>query len=133
MSTPRQFAILSALTVLLASCRHQGGAKLEGTWLLDSVRPDGVAIHSVIRVSSEGRHTCQTSAYTNSVLAFTVTSEGTFQIQDGYVVEAITKHSEPTVSVPWTNRARIVSFDKRKIVARDDAHDVQMVWTKEQK
>ena len=123
--------MLGVLSVLVSSCRNPGGAKLEGTWLLDSVRPDGVTFHSVVEVSSDGRHICETRAFTNSMLAYTVTSEGTIQIKDGYLIETITKHSEPHVSVPWTNRARIVSLDKRRIVAHDDANSVEMLWKKE--
>ena len=133
MPAPRQFAILSALAVLLSSCRHPSGAKLEGTWLLDGVSPDGVTFHSVIKVSPDGRHSCQTSAYTNSALAYTVTTEGTLQIEDGYLIETITKHSGHHVSVPRTDRARIITFDKRKIVARGDTNSVEEVWRKEQK
>ena len=131
--TPRQFAILSALAVLLSACRHPGGAKLAGTWRLDSVGPDGVTFHSVLRVSPDGRHSCQTSAYTNSALAFTVITEGTLQIKDGYLIETVTKHNEHPVSVPRTDRARIITFDRRKMVVRNDTNSVEVVWRKEQK
>ena len=128
-----RFLFILALLSLLTGCHRESNAKLAGTWLLDRVRPDGVKIHSAITIASSGRYSCQTSAFTNSSLAFAVQSEGTFQIKDRYLIDTVTRHSEPTVPIPTVFRARIIRFDDRELVAHDDTNSADVVFRKEQK
>ena len=126
----RSLSIL-ALAAVLTGCHRS--PKFEGTWVLDRVRPDGVKIHSVSKIAPDGKYLTQTSAFTNSVLAFAVKSEGTFEINDGYLIDTMTKHSEPTVPLPSVFRARIIRFDERELVAHDDANSADVVFRKETK
>jgi hypothetical protein len=120
-----------ALVALLTSCHRI--PKFEGSWVLDRTRPDGLKIHSVTTIAPDGKYSTQTTAFTNSVLAFAVKSEGTFEIKEGYLIDTMTKHSEPTVPLPSVFRARIIRFDGRELVARDDANAADVVFRKESK
>jgi hypothetical protein len=120
-----------ALVAMLTGCHHT--PRFEGTWVLDRVRPDGVKIHSVTTIAPGGKYSTQTSAFTNSVLAFAVKSEGTFEIKDGCLIDTMTKHSEPATPVPSVFRARIIRFDGRELIAYDEENSADVVFRKESK
>jgi hypothetical protein len=69
--------LILIFVLLLIGCHRT--PKFEGTWVLDRLRPDGVQIHSVATIAPDGKYSTQTSAYTNSVLVFAVTLEGSFE------------------------------------------------------
>jgi hypothetical protein len=87
----------------------------------------------VATIAANSSYSAQTSAFTNSVLAFVVKSEGTFEIKNGYLTDTMTKHSEPATPVPSVFRARIIRFDGRELVAHDDANAADVVFRKESK
>ena len=123
-----------ALLYLVTGCAPSEQAKLTGTWSLDRVRSDGVAIHTAITIASDGKYSARTtSTVTNSSAAATVTLEGTFEIKDGYLMDTVTRHDVPTFQVPTTFRARIIRFDEQELLAFDEGNSVEVLFRKEQK
>ena len=134
MSTLSKLTCLCAVSLLLTCCSHkrarQPVSKLEGTWLLDRVGTGvnlGVTLHTATTVDSLGRYSCATTATSsNRVTRFTL--EGTWQVKDGYLIDTLTKHSDPTFVVPWTVRARIVRLTDQELAIHDEEHSVEAVF-----
>jgi hypothetical protein len=124
-----RFALLFlALCLLLVACRdHQAppepqsdalvpiasdaelGKLLPGTWILEKPR-----FRSVTTLASNGSYVSHiTTTWSNETR--TLNLEGTWQVKNGLLIDTITKHSDPTVGVPWTFSQWIYRADDREL------------------
>jgi len=103
-----------ALCLLLSACKQQlsGDANLQkqltGTW---SSWWGGGSLTNVTTVSADG-HYSRIGVGTNGMVL--ARCEGVLKVQDGCLVDTMTKHSEPNVPLPYTNRAAIVRAGDRE-------------------
>jgi hypothetical protein len=114
--------VLLVAAVCAFGCRSTKTSPLHGTWLLKRHALDGLNLSSTITIQKTGSYQCETHYFTNSTPLFTTSMEGAFQIQEGYLVDTVTKHSEPTVTVPWVIKAKIVRFEGDELIALDGAN-----------
>jgi hypothetical protein len=114
--------LLLALAAALTGCkREQGSASLlkAGTWKCELDYPSGGHFQATMILDAEGRYHCNGSVATsNGVRAFTV--EGVMRIENGFVVDTWTNHSNTNAPIPHTSRAKIIRQNKDQIVARSE-------------
>ena len=68
-------------------------------------------------LDSEGRYACNGSVTSsNWVRAFTV--QGIMKVEEGFVVDTMTNHSNTNAVLPHTTRAKIISLNEDEIVAK---------------
>jgi hypothetical protein len=120
------FTVALLIVVALLSCqhfKHSRDAKifksLAGTWIMSlgslTVHPDGSYVLQSTVSPSGG----------------VVTNEGTFQVRDGFLIDTVTKTSQPNTEVPRVSRARIIRADDSEIVVNYEGARGETVFRKE--
>jgi hypothetical protein len=111
-----------AVVLLATACRqHKDSAdetmqkQLAGTWTWEAKYAGGVDSEHTITVNPNGSYALTINIPTRTNGPRTVNIEGTFHVEDGFLVDTMTKHSETNAPVPSTNRARIVRLDGREM------------------
>src|ERR1041385_8332911 len=116
----RLIFLLLALTVTLAGCKRQHGSASRltaGTWKCELDYPSEGHYQSTMTLDSEGRYACNGSVTSsNWVRAFTV--QGIMKVEEGFVVDTMTNHSNTNAVLPHTTRAKIISLNEDEIVAK---------------
>jgi hypothetical protein len=75
-------------------------------------------------LDSEGHYVCHGSVTsTNGTRTFTI--EGTMKIEEGFVVDTMTSHSNTNAPLPYTSRAKIIRQSEREIVAKWEGAEVE--------
>lgn len=113
------------LVLVLTACKRQQESqlsrddemrtKLSGRWVFDAKFATGHVIHGTTTLAPDGRYFTELDLGRTNGLRI-VNMEGTFHVTDGFLIEAVTKHSQTNVSVPYTNRSRIIRIDDRELV-----------------
>lgn len=77
-------------------------------------------------LDSEGRYVCSGSV-TSTNVARPFMIRGTMKIEDGFVVDTMTKHSNTNATLPQTSRGKIIRQTDRELVARWEGTEVDIV------
>jgi hypothetical protein len=98
----------------LISCNQssdtEAAKKLVGTWTMSSQLTNGVCLKSTTAVAQSGSYVSrQTIAYDNGP-STNYTIEGVYQVQDGFVIDTVKKHSNANFTVPCIFRGRILTL-----------------------
>lgn len=119
--------LLLVLTATLAGCKRQqdsASSLSAGTWTCELDYPNGGHFQSTAILDSTGRYVCNGSVTsTNGVRTFTI--QGTMKIEDGFIVDTMTKHSNTNAPLPHPSRAKIIRRSEREIVARWEGMEVE--------
>lgn len=106
--------------MLLLACnrQHDGVARQmpPGTWVVEGTYPNGGSFKSTLRVAPSGDYQCQIVAFGSSNVARTFEMEGTFQIQNGVLIDTMTKYSNTNAQLPQISCARILRMNERELV-----------------
>ena len=125
--------LLLVSTVMLAGCKREQGSSSPlsaGTWACELDYPSGGHYHSTITLDSEGRYVCNGSVTsTNGIRTFTVA--GIMKMEEGFVVDTMTKHSNTNAKLPYTSRAKIIRQSEREIVAKWEGAEVESTMRRE--
>ncbi len=120
------------LIATVAGCKHEqrfASSLSAGTWACELDYPSGGHYQSTMMLDSEGHYVCHGSvANTNGAQVFTI--EGTMKIEEGFVVDTMTKHSNPNASLPHTSRAKIIRQSEREMVAKWEGAEVESTMRK---
>ncbi len=120
-------SVLLVLAATLAGCkRPQGSASSlsAGTWVCELDYPSGGHFQSTISINSEGRYVCNGSVTsTNGIRTFMI--QGTMKIEDGFIVDTYTNHSNTNATLPHTGRAKIIRQSERELVAKWEGAEVE--------
>jgi hypothetical protein len=123
----RAAILLLVLTAMLAGCKRQQGSASSlsaGTWKCELDYPSGGHFQSTMILGSDGRYVCNGSVTgTNGVRTFRV--EGTMEIEEGFIVDTMTNHSNTNAPLPHTSRAKIIRQSEREIVAKWEGAEVE--------
>lgn len=106
--------------------RPQGAASAlsAGIWKCDVENAREGHFQSLTRLDSEGRYICEGSiTATNGVRTFTI--QGTMRIEDGYIVDTYTNHSNTNATLPHTSRAKIIRQSEGEIVAMSEGAEIE--------
>src|SRR5437899_756115 len=109
-----------ALGLLLSACTQQLSEdakrqkQLRGTW---SSPWGGGSITNITTVSADGHYSRVAVASNGGELA---RLQGVLKVQDGYLVDTMTKHSDTNVPLPHTSRGAIIRAGDREWVLRWD-------------
>jgi hypothetical protein len=120
--TMRIALTIFALSLLLLGCHKQNitaGNSLTGTWLFETNFPDGTKFESSTTVNSNGIYLCHAISWglSNHIRQFEI--EGTWQIQDGFLIDTMTKNSGSTnIDLHWVSRYEIIQFNEQKLIAK---------------
>jgi hypothetical protein len=112
-------SLLLLLAAILAGCKRQGSPSAlgPGTWTCEVDYPNGGHFESTTSFDPAGRYVCNGSvSSTNGTRTFTI--QGIMKIEDGFIVDTFTNHSNTNASLPHTSRAKIISQNEREIVAK---------------
>jgi hypothetical protein len=111
-----------AVVVVVTACRQQKDSAdekmqkaLPGTWTWEAKYASGDHTEFTTTVAPDGSYvgTVDTPNRTNGPRI--VTNEGTFRIENGYLVDTVTNSSQTNTPVPRTDRYRIVRIDDREL------------------
>jgi len=114
---------LGVVLFVTACRRHNDSAddkmqkQLSGTWFFEAKYAQGSdSEQQTIAVAPDGSYSLTISipGATNGHIR-SVSMEGRFRVEGGFLVDTCTKHSQ-NLSVPSTNRSRIVRMDGRELV-----------------
>jgi len=115
------FALL-ILASVLAGCSRQTDARvpkdLAGTWIATGSYSNGDSFKSTITFDRSSNYVCQIVRQGASGTTRTSDMEGNFQIQDGMLIDTMTKHSNTNAVLPTSTRTRIVRIDAREMVLK---------------
>jgi hypothetical protein len=122
-----------ALCLLLTVCRHRDALQqdssyappqyfndaeiqstLPGTWIFEH-RFLSISFRSVTTVGSNGDYVSQLTL-TKSNDITTLQLEGTWQVRDGVLIDAMTNNSDPEVHLPYTSERRISRANDHELV-----------------
>jgi hypothetical protein len=102
-----------ALSLFLTACSHRSDAQirknLPGTWSVD-IAADGT--RCTFTIATNGDFVCRTTH------GFELS--GSFKIEDGFLVETVTRSSQTNARVPFVWRAQILQSDANQMVVTDD-------------
>src|SRR5262245_44507920 len=98
---------------LLSGCNRKEDAanrqKLVGSWIVEGSYPHGGHFKRAITVAPDGHYTCQiASVNPHDSITRTSNIAGTFEINDGVLIDTVTKHSNSNAVLPIVSRGRIV-------------------------
>jgi hypothetical protein len=123
MSTRSSQTILMILLFAFAfgGCKKTQGSSASalsaGTWVCKVDYPDGGHFESALTLDPSGRYACNGSlTSSNRVNPFII--QGIMKIQDGFLIDTWTNHSNANAPIPHESRARIVRQSEREVVAR---------------
>jgi hypothetical protein len=113
---------LFAVVLLVTACgRHEDSAddkirkKLPGIWAFEAKYETGSAVQNIITFAPDGSYTATIdTGRTNGPRVINV--EGTFRVENGFLLETVTKNSQTDTLLTNTSRARIVGIDDRELV-----------------
>ena len=113
--------ILFTSLLLLTACNHKSDTEvrknLPGTWHVDFSSTIDAGSKSTFTIATNGDFVCQTAS-SNGVHAFELV--GTFQVKDGFLIENVTKSSQPNTHGSFVSRARIIEADDNEMVVMFD-------------
>ena len=113
----RVLLLLLALAAVLAGCKRPVSALSAGTWKCEQAYPSGGRFQSTVILDSQGHYVCNGSITTsNGVRPFTI--EGTMKVDDGFIVDTMTKHTNTNAPLPHTWRAKIIRLSEDEVVAK---------------
>lgn len=107
---------------MTACSRHEDSAddkirkKLPGTWVLEARHEGGRDVWSTVTVAPDGSYTCTLDLPGRTNGPRTISMEGTFRVEDGFLIDTATKDSQTNSPLPYTVRSRIVRIDDRELV-----------------
>ncbi|MSU59919.1 MAG: hypothetical protein EXS35_17420 [Pedosphaera sp.] len=111
--------ILLLACLLVTACNRHGASTPDkfppGTWVVEGNYPWDAKFKSTVVVAQDGVYRCQLVTHNSSNVVRTVEFEGTFQIQDGMLVDTVTKHSQTNGPASITTRERILRISPREI------------------
>ena len=114
-------ASLFALVFLLTACSHRNDAEvrrnLPGAWHYDLSSTADRGGTSTFTIATNGDFVCQT-VVSNGI--HTVELAGTFQVADGYLVETVTRSTQPNARIPFVSRAQIIQADAQEMIISFD-------------
>ena len=112
-----------AVVLLVTACsRHEDSAddkirkKLLGTWVLEARYEGGSDMRSTVTIAPDGSYACTLDLPGRTNGPRTISMEGTFRVEDGFLIDTVTKHSQTNAKWPNTSRSRIVRIDDRELV-----------------
>jgi hypothetical protein len=115
------------MVLLVTACsRHEDSAddkirkKLPGTWVLEARYEGGSDIRSKVTVAPDGSYACTLDLPGRTNGPRTISMEGTFRVEDGFLIDTVTKDSQTNAKWLNTTRSRIVSIDDREFVLEDE-------------
>ncbi|HEX5219004.1 MAG TPA: hypothetical protein VFZ59_05505 [Verrucomicrobiae bacterium] len=119
-----KFAVsILAMVLLATACRpHKDSADdrmqkgLSGTWIFEGKYARGGDTKETITVAPDGRYILVISMPTRTNGPRTVSLEGTLRVENGFLIDTVTKDSQTNAPVPTTNRIRIIRIDGRELV-----------------
>jgi hypothetical protein len=120
------------LTATLTACKRQHDSTLAlaaGTWTCDVDDPNGDHFHSRLSFDPQGRYSeicSNTTAYGTQLS----TIQGTMKIEDGFIVDTITNHSNTNAVLPNTTRAKIIRQNEREITVNYVEADFERTFRK---
>ena len=101
------------LSLFLTACSHRSDAKirenLPGTWSVD-LAAEGR--RSTFTIATNGDFVCRTSQGAEL--------SGSFQVEDGFLVETVAKSSQTNAHLPFVSRWQILQSDANQMVVTDD-------------
>jgi hypothetical protein len=116
-----------AVVLWVTACkRHEDSAddkirkKLPGIWVFEARFARGGDVVSTTTVAPDGSYVCTIAIPGRTNGPRTISMEGTFRVENGFLIDTITKNSQTNASVPSTNRGRIVRIDDRELVLDDE-------------
>jgi len=114
-------AALFVLVFLLTACNHRSDAavrrNLPGAWHFDlSSTADGGGT-STFTIATNGDFVCQTVVASGIP---TIELAGTFQVADGYLIETVSRSTQPKARVPFVSRAQIIQADAQEMIVSFD-------------
>lgn len=117
----RQPGQVITLLLLLTACSQRESSQLpsddevrtglSGTWVIESRYADGAVLTNVITVAPNGDYVCKSSIHSASNHTWTVELEGTWRVENGTLVDNMTKYDHTNSPYPRPQPARIVRFD----------------------
>ena len=114
--------IFFALSLLLLGCHRQNATvhnNLTGTWLFETNYSDGRKFESTTTIGSNGTYFCHINSLGRSNIFKEFDLEGTLQIQDGFLIDTMTKHSGQTnVNLHSVTREQIIRFSDHELVVK---------------
>jgi hypothetical protein len=118
---------LFTVVLLITACRsHKDTAddklqkELSGTWMFEAKFARGGDTLSTLAVAPNGSYVCTIAIPGRTNGPRTVSMEGTFRVENGFLIDTVTKNSQTNASVPYTNRSRIIRVDDRELVLDDE-------------
>jgi hypothetical protein len=142
------FLLLATILAMAACKRHEDSVlsstavarkKLTGVWVSQVAIPSGGSMESTLTVASDGSYLCALSVHTLSNGVRKVELQGSFRVEEGYLIDTTTKNSQTNAPVPTTERARIIRIDDAEIILEYEQHPWvnyatnQIVYTKQRK
>ena len=111
------------LCLLLTAC-GRSDARLQrlvtGTWVVEV----GNNIQSVNIIKPDGSFAAKVTGFTNGSV---VMIEGTFRVNNGALVETVTKSSQKNEQVPFVVQGHIMRLNDQEMVAKWDTKPVSVV------
>ncbi len=89
--------------------------QLAGTWTFEARYGGGITSEETVTVAPDGRYSTTINLPTRTNGPRTVNFEGTFRVENGFLIDIMTKNSQTNAPVPYTNRIRIVRIDDREL------------------
>jgi RNA polymerase sigma factor (sigma-70 family) len=99
---------------------------LPGVWQLDFASTTVRSGTSTFTVATNGDFVCQT-VFSSGIN--TVELAGTFQAADGYLVETVTRSTQPNAHIPFVSRAQIIQANAKEMIISVDGTN-QFVFKK---
>jgi hypothetical protein len=135
--------------LLLTSCRREEKSrlspkqevsnKLAGTWVFEPKYAYGSSEQKeTVTVASDGSYITVINLFNRKIGPRTIRQEGTWRVEDGFLIDTITKDTQTNCSVPRTSRFRIVRIDEGELELDDTEKGPgavyptnQLIWHKQ--
>jgi len=119
--------LLVAIPLLVTACgRNSESAdeklrkQLPGVWMFEAKYASGSEALCRFTMASDGSYSSTITLPHRTNGPQVVSMEGTFRVEDGFLIDTVTKNSQTNASVPSTNRSRIVRIEGRELVLSDE-------------
>jgi hypothetical protein len=123
-----RFALLLFASLLLATAcrRHAESAdekirkELPGVWTFEARYASGSEALCQFTIAPDGSYSSTITLPHRTNGPQVISMEGTFRIEDGFLIDTKMRDSQTNAPVPTTNRNRILRFDGRELVLDDE-------------
>jgi hypothetical protein len=120
-------SLLFASLLLAASCRRHAESsdekirrQLPGIWTFEARYANGDEALCQIAVAPGGSYSSTITFPHRTNGPRVISMQGTFRVEDGFLIDTTTKDSQTNGSVPHTLRSRIIRIDDHELVLNDE-------------